>query len=75
MPVWGPRGPVSPGTHMFFCARMIALTSSALTMPSTRPQNTWEAVGSIAVCGEAGTAQPGGGNLPVPGTRPPTPPR
>lgn len=51
---------------MFFWARMMALTSSALTMPSTRPQNTCEAVGSIAACGTAGVAQPGGREPPAP---------
>uniref|UniRef100_A0A672UZ16 peptidylprolyl isomerase n=2 Tax=Strigops habroptila TaxID=2489341 RepID=A0A672UZ16_STRHB len=60
------RGPVPPGTHMFFWARMMALTSSALTMPSTRPQNTCEAVGSIAACGTAGGGSAPGMETPGP---------
>lgn len=47
---------------------MMAFTSSAFTMPSTRPQNTREAVGSIAPlpAGPPAPAVPGNGAPPSP---------
>lgn len=53
---------------------MIAFTSSAFTMPSTRPQNTREAVGSIAPppAGPPTPAVPGNGVFPPPARFPVT---